>query len=90
MSSEVEDFVDEDNLFGDEDEAGTPPARVLSDRELDSGDDEDREDRIRQDEEIGPDQREARVMETDVVPHPIPNPSDGEVSGLLCRTSTII
>jgi RNA polymerase-associated protein LEO1 len=90
MSSEVEDFVDEDNLFGDEDEAGTPPPRSLSDRELDSGDDEDREDRIRQDEEIAADQREARVMETDIVPHPIPNPSDGEVSRLLCRTSTII
>lgn len=82
MSSEPEDFVEEDNLFGDDDEAGTPAARELSDRELDSGDDEERDDRARQDEEVLPEQGEARVMDAYVVPHPIPSPTDGEVSVL--------
>lgn len=84
MSSEPEDIVEDDNLFGDDDEAGSPAAdRELSDRELDSGDDEGRDDRAQHDEEVLPEHRDAHIMDAYVVPHPIPSPSDGEVSALL-------
>lgn len=81
MSSEPEDLIDEDNLFGDDEEAaGSPAARDLSDRELDSGDDEGRDDRVDRDEPVLPEQREARLMDVYAIPHPVPTPTDGEVS----------
>lgn len=80
MSSDPEDIMDEDDLFGDDEEAGTPAARELSDRELDSGDDEGRDDRVSRDDQVLPEQREARLMDVYVVPHPIPTPTDGDVS----------
>ncbi|KFY25085.1 hypothetical protein V491_01903 [Pseudogymnoascus sp. VKM F-3775] len=80
MSSEPEDLIDEDNLFGDDEEAaGSPAPRDLSDRELDSGDDEGRDDRIDRDEPVLPEQREARLMDVYAVPHPVPTPTDGEL-----------
>ncbi|KFY97629.1 hypothetical protein V500_01975 [Pseudogymnoascus sp. VKM F-4518 (FW-2643)] len=80
MSSEPEDLIDEDNLFGDDEEAaGSPAARDLSDRELDSGDDEGRDDRVDRDEPVLPEQREARLMDVYAIPHPVPTPTDGEL-----------
>lgn len=75
-----------DDLFGgSEDEE---QVRELSDRELDSGDDEDRDDRAAPKadaEEMDYDtMRDARILDSTVWRHPVPNPADGEVS----RTST--
>lgn len=72
----------EDDLFGDEDEGPVEKVRELSDRELDSGDDEDRRDRAPRaeagEEELD-ESRDARVMETTIWRHAIPKPADGEV-----------
>lgn len=88
MSSEAEDDVMnsasevEDDLFGDVDEEqDQSKTRELDDEELDSGDDEGRYDRIR-DQEDGQDEgslREARVLEATLWRHPLPKPADGEV-----------
>lgn len=89
MASDSEDDVmdavvddGDDDLFGDDDEAPADKARELSDRELDSGDDEDRRDRApRADEDVDINEsREARIMETTLWRHPVPKPADGEVS----------
>jgi hypothetical protein len=70
----------EDDLFGDEDDGPTIKARELSDRELDSGDDEDRDDRIHRAAEVDDDSgRDARIMESTIWRHPLPKPFDGEV-----------
>jgi hypothetical protein len=72
----------DDDLFGSED--GGAKVRELSDRELDSGDDENRYDRVNEkpdEEEIDYNSgREARILGTTVWRHPLPNPADGEVS----------
>ncbi len=72
----------EDDLFGDEDDGLEEKTRELSDRELDSGDDEDRTDRAPR-AEAGEDYQDestdARVMETTIWRHAIPKPADGEV-----------
>jgi RNA polymerase-associated protein LEO1 len=85
-SSEPEDAADlfgDDELFGDEDDKSEQERR-LSDRELDSDDDEDRDDRgpDRLDEEaaqIGPNDRDARIMDLEFPRQSIPSSTDGEV-----------
>ncbi|KAI0997568.1 hypothetical protein K3495_g10619 [Podosphaera aphanis] len=81
--------IEEDgDLFGDDeeiDDASAPKKRELSDRELDSGDDEDRNDRIQQtvEEETGYESgTEARILEATLWRHPIPKPLDGELNTL--------
>lgn len=87
MSSASEDDIMDiagdvvDDLFGSED--GGEKVRELSDRELDSGDDEDRDDRApakpdHDDIEYNSD-RDTRVLASTVWRHPLPNPADGEV-----------
>lgn len=74
----VED--DEDDLFGDG--GSEVEERELSDRELDSGDDEDRNDRtpaVDQDVEMD-DGKDLNVMDASIARHIIPKTSDGEVS----------
>jgi RNA polymerase-associated protein LEO1 len=91
-SSEEDDVMDnaadlEDDLFGDDDDDGdddelVEKTRELSDRELDSGDDEERNDRAPRDdpEEIDYEGgREAQVQESTVWRHPVPKPVDGKV-----------
>lgn len=71
----------DDDLFGSED--GGAKVRELSDRELDSGDDENRFDRVHEkagEAEVDYSGREARILGTTVWRHPLPNPADGEVS----------
>ncbi|RKF79824.1 hypothetical protein GcC1_042011 [Golovinomyces cichoracearum] len=91
MARSENDFIDnnfdeDDGLFGDEDEdIPTRPTRELSDRELDSGDDEGRSDRAQQrnSEEVEYEaERDARVLEATLWRHPIPNPSDGQLNTL--------
>jgi hypothetical protein len=82
VSSDPEDFIDDDgDLFGDDEEAGSPKERLLSDRELDSGDDEDRNDRAgdQMDGVEEPASRDARILGAEISRHPLPNPSNGEV-----------
>jgi RNA polymerase-associated protein LEO1 len=76
---------DEDDLFGDEDEVQSEQERALSDRELDSGDDEDRNDRAAEHvddmgQQIGTHDREARILDADFPRQAVPTPKDGEVS----------
>ncbi|KAL2067311.1 hypothetical protein VTL71DRAFT_1735 [Oculimacula yallundae] len=95
MASESEDDIidpvvddGDDDLFGDDDEAPADNVRELSDRELDSGDDEDRRDRAPradEDADIG-DTREARVLETTLWRHPVPKPADGQLNTLRLPT----
>jgi RNA polymerase-associated protein LEO1 len=85
-SASDEDIMDntsnaDDDLFGSED--GGEKVRELSDRELDSGDDENRYDRAPQEaegEEVdyvsGVDQA---VYHQIIYRHALPNPADGEV-----------
>jgi RNA polymerase-associated protein LEO1 len=74
--------VEGDNLFGSEDES-VDKVRGLGDRELDSGNDEDLIDRAppkAEAEEMDYDTRDARVLDSTVWRHPLPQPADGEVS----------
>jgi RNA polymerase-associated protein LEO1 len=76
---------DEDDLFGDEDDVQSEQERALSDRELDSGDDEDRNDRAADHiddmgQQIGAQDREARILDADFPRQAVPMPTDGEVS----------
>ena len=70
-----------DDLFGDDgDEGLQKEVRELSDRELDSGDDEDRKDRATKEDSVDhANQREARIQESTLLRHPLPKPADGEV-----------
>lgn len=92
MASSEDDIVDTmdnvgDGLFDDSDdevEFEAEKTRELSDRELDSGDDEGRDDRAPRAEE--PDfesGRDARILDTMVYRHPLPKPSDREVMPFL-------
>jgi RNA polymerase-associated protein LEO1 len=106
MSSDEDDVMDtvadgEEDLFGGDDDDNDTPAektRELSDRELDSGDDEDRNDRAPQEEEVDYEGgRDARVLESTIWRHPLPKPMDGEVSAchmyfrtqLMCNSSIL-
>ncbi len=76
---------DEDDLFGDEDDVQSDQERALSDRELDSGDDEDRNDRAAEHvddigQQIGAHDREARILDADFPRQAVPTPTDGEAS----------
>ena len=67
---------DSGDLFGDDSVAGTPPPADYNDREqLDSGDD-DRQ--FSQQEAV----EDVRVMDSEIVPHPIPTASNGELNVL--------
>jgi RNA polymerase-associated protein LEO1 len=85
-SASEDDLVDnagegDDDLFGSED-GSEEKVRELSDRELDSGDDEDRNDRAppkADAEEMDYDTRDARILDSTVWRHPLPKPADGEV-----------
>ena len=89
MASSPDDDVssnalNEDDLFGDE-EAPVKKARELSDQELDSGDDEDRDDRAQPhgNEELDYDAgRDAQILEATLWRHIIPKPTNGEFSTL--------
>ena len=68
--------------------------RELDDEELDSGDDENRRDRLQDDEGYAQDEEDMEahsqnVVDIRVARHPIPNPSDGEVSASWCSRSTL-
>ncbi|KAJ8061107.1 hypothetical protein OCU04_010181 [Sclerotinia nivalis] len=84
VMNNISDVEEDDDLFGDvpDEEPETAPPRMLSDAELDSGDDEGRDDRApnKEDEEELPaeDTRNARILEADIFRHPVPRPSDGE------------
>lgn len=82
--SEEDDLKDisEDDLFGDDEDAGSDKIRQLSDQELDSGDDEERHDRDpdQMDVEMGENERAARVMDQFLARQPVPKPSDGQVN----------
>lgn len=89
MASSDEEVMDNaslaDDLFGSDDEVAENKVRELSDRELDSGDDEDRSDRARANSDSAgledrPEEPEPSVvLDTKVFRHPLPKPSDGEV-----------
>ena len=88
MASPSEDEVMEgeeegDDLFGSEAEDGEK-VRELSDRELDSGDDEGRNDRAVLAAEAGAMEddttRDALILDSTVWRHPVPKPVSGEVS----------
>ncbi|KAH6615340.1 Leo1-like protein-domain-containing protein [Boeremia exigua] len=68
---------DEDDLFGD---GGSQ--RKLEDEELDSGDDEARDDRAPQAVEYEQEQQTLSFMETDLARHAVPEPTDGELYAL--------
>lgn len=74
--------IEDDDLFGSDDD-GSDKVRELSDRELDSGDDENRNDRAREKADDEPVDAEAgktlRVRKIVMHRYPLPNPSDGEV-----------
>ena len=92
-SSEEDDVMDnaadlEDDLFGDDDEEPIEKVLELSDRELDSGDDEERNDRAPRDdaEEIDyADGRDVQIQESTVWRHAVPKPVDGEVRSYIIR-----
>jgi RNA polymerase-associated protein LEO1 len=72
----------EDDLFGDEDEVPAKRERALSDEDLDSGDDENRNDRVPEhidgSQQVGQEDREARVMDATFPRHVVPKPTDEE------------
>lgn len=76
----------------------TREARKLNDSELDSGDDEGRDDRaVAEQEDVmqNDEQEELTFMDAALARHHIPNPSDGEVSQPLKRfwdlqTNTVV
>jgi RNA polymerase-associated protein LEO1 len=82
MANGGDDLFDDDE---DEDEI-EQKTRELSDRELDSGDDEGRDDRAPKAEEPDFDSgRDARILDTTIWRHPLPKPADGEVRALIAH-----
>jgi RNA polymerase-associated protein LEO1 len=82
LNSEPE--LGEDDLFGDEadEEPKADEVRELDDEELDSGDDENRDDRRQKRQEDLLDEGatyDLRISEQIVSRHPLPKPVDGEV-----------
>lgn len=67
-------------LFGDEEDEPAPRRRHMDDEELDSGDDEGRDDRV-DDDEQAPEVvvQERTVQDVELPRLPAPEPSDGEV-----------
>ena len=66
------------------------PLRKLDDEELDSGDDEDRNDRLMDDADgdidMGIEGHSANIMDVKLGRHAVPDPSDGEVTKLSLAT----
>ncbi|RDW75051.1 hypothetical protein BP6252_06193 [Coleophoma cylindrospora] len=90
-SASEDDLMDtaadlEDDLFGDDDDNVSEKNRELSDRELDSGDDEGRNDRAHnrgdEDENNATTGREARILDSTLWRQPWPKPFDGEFDEL--------
>lgn len=84
-SGAIDDDMDEDDLFGDGgDDDQSAPVRHLDDEDLDSGDDEGRPDRAsgsqqqRQESEVVAEETYS-FMDAEIVRHPVPEPSDGEL-----------
>ncbi|KAI9722219.1 MAG: hypothetical protein M1812_001691 [Candelaria pacifica] len=75
--------LDEDDgggLFGSDVEDEAPVTRTLEDHELDSGDDEDRNDRMGDDMEVEEgDEEHQNVMDVKLGRHAVPIPSDNEL-----------
>jgi RNA polymerase-associated protein LEO1 len=67
---------------------GDYSARQLDDEELDSGDNEGREDRVQQEETQQYETHEVLSMDLEIARQPVPEPSDGEVCAALQMTST--
>ena len=65
-----------------------PSLRKLDDEELDSGDDEDRNDRLADEEDgamdMGGEGHSANIMDVKLGRHAVPDPGDGEVCGQRC------
>ena len=88
MASSEDDLLEnasiaDDDLFGSDDEVADNKVRELSDRELDSGDDEERSDRARAkshsaDVEDDP-EKNSVILDAKVARHLVPKPLDGEV-----------
>ncbi|KAF1968667.1 hypothetical protein BU23DRAFT_583176 [Bimuria novae-zelandiae CBS 107.79] len=81
-SANVEDSENlDDDLFGDDDDADQPPAqRKLDDEELDSGDDENRNDRALQDtSDVETQNQNFTFEDAEIARHAVPEPSDGEL-----------
>jgi len=73
------------DLFGDDEETGSEHERHLSDLELDSGDDEGRNDRAHDKmdaEEVNMEGRTALIQDSNIGRHPLPRPCDGELNAL--------
>jgi hypothetical protein len=81
----VEDSVDlfgdeeDDGLFGDEDGSQSPRERRLSDDELDSGDDVERNDRGPVTEGMPRDSEQELIADWQFSRQHVPTPTDGEV-----------
>lgn len=78
------DFIEEDDLFGGDEDAQSEPERELSDRDLDSGDDEERGSRAGDgmqglEQQVGMHDREANVLNATIPRHAVPQPTNGEV-----------
>ncbi|KAI9734126.1 MAG: hypothetical protein M1818_006671 [Claussenomyces sp. TS43310] len=78
---ELKDISEEEDLFGDENDAASEKVRQLSDQELDSGDDEGRHDRDADQTEVefGENERAARVMDQFLARQHVPRPIDGQL-----------
>ena len=98
-SSDEDEMMDNADLEGDlfggsDDETPVEKTRELDDDELDSGDDEGRQDRLPDDghdEDIDYNTgREANIQESIIYRHPLPKPVDGEVSFFSAGSSTML
>ena len=88
MASSEEELIDntgitDDDLFGSDDEIADTQVRELSDRELDSGGNEDRNDRTRARSHSGEveddPEKDSVVLGAKVARNLVPKPLDGEV-----------
>jgi len=91
-SASEDDIMDagDDDLFGSDDDSGEK-ARELSDKELDSGDDEDRNDRASardEGEEEQYDTRDVVVQDSTVWRQLLPQPINGEVRSLFLKIAS--
>ncbi|KAK4507692.1 hypothetical protein PRZ48_001427 [Zasmidium cellare] len=78
-----EEEAEGDDLFGDEEEDGAEekdkPTRQLDDAELDSGDDEGRQDRVPEEDAVQFEDQELLAMDMQIPRQAVPEPSDGEM-----------
>ncbi|CAD0096983.1 unnamed protein product, partial [Aureobasidium vineae] len=96
---DASDMGDDDDLFGDggdddeQENVAPEPLRTLEDEELDSGDDEDRHDRMPS-EQYDQETQNVVIQESSMSRQPLPEPTDGELDVPdqdpqipVCRTS---